>query len=181
MSKIGKKPIIIPEGVEVELNDKVLEIKSSKGELSFKVLPYLRAELEEGKIIFSLENNSKQARMNWGTMRALAQNAVLGVKDGFEKKLEIEGVGYRVNMEGETLVLNLGYSHPVRFDAPSGIKITAVKNLIQVSGLNKDLVGRVAAVIRALKPVEPYKGKGIRYQGEVVKRKAGKKVAGTAK
>ena len=179
MSKIGKKPIAIPDNVEARENDGFLNIKGRGGELSLKILPYLKTEIRDGEVSFSTLNNSKQARANWGTMRSLTQNAVTGVSKGFEKSLEIEGVGFRANLEGDTLVLNIGLSHPIKFNPPEGIKISVV-NTIMVSGINKELVGKSAAKIRSFRKPEPYKGKGIRYQGEVIRRKAGKKMAGAA-
>jgi large subunit ribosomal protein L6 len=181
MSKIGKKPIIIPEGVEVNLNDGVFLFKGKNGELSVKVLPFIKPELKDKTIVFGIQDNFKQAKANWGTMRSLAQNAVAGVSEGFSKSLIIEGIGCRAAMEGNSLVLSLGLSHPVKFNPAEGIKISVEKNIIKISGADKELVGRTAANIRALKKPEPYKGKGIRYENEVVRRKAGKKVAGTTK
>lgn len=181
MSKIGKKPVNIPEGIDVELNGGVLEFKKGKETVNLKVLPYIKAEIKDKAISFSPENNSKQARANWGTIRSLANNVVIGLTDGFSKVLELEGVGYRANMEGDALVLNLGLSHPVKFAAPKGVNISVNKNAITVSGIDKFAVGEAAAKIRKFKKVEPYKGKGIKYRGEIVKRKAGKKVTGTAK
>ncbi len=181
MSKIGKKPVAIPEGVEARINDGRLEFKGDKGHLEVRLLPFIRTEIKDRSILFQPENNSKQARSNWGTIRALASNAIIGVTRGFEKTLEIEGVGYRAGLEGDTLVLNLGFSHPVKINSPTGIKISVSKNTIKISGVDKNLVGKTAATVRALRKVEPYKGKGIRYQGEVVRRKAGKKVASATK
>ncbi len=181
MSKIGKKPITIPEKVEVQVDGKQLEIKGEKGALRFVLPPFVRAEKKDATLTFTPENNSKQAQASWGTARALAQNAIDGVTKEFEKTLELEGVGYRVLMEGATLVLHLGFSHPIKVSPPEGIKISVLKNTMTVSGINKDLVGRTAAQIRAFRKVEPYKGKGIRYKGEIVRRKAGKKVAGATK
>ncbi len=181
MSKIGKKPIVIPNNVEVEINDGFLDFKGSNGSSKIKIPSYIKAEIKEGNILFSPENNSKQARANWGTIRSLANNAIIGLTEGFSKNLEVEGIGYRANMEGENLVLNLGLSHPIKFTPPQGIKISTEKNTIKISGIDNALVGQVAAKIRAFKKPEPYKGKGIRYQGEIVRRKAGKKVAGTTK
>lgn len=181
MSKIGKQPVLIPEKVEVKIEGGRLEFKGEKGALGFKIHPFVKAELEDKTLTFTPLNNTKQAKASWGTARSLAHNAIMGVTRGFEKVLELEGVGYRVNMEGSVLVLSLGLSHPVKVNPPEGIKISVAKNTITVSGLDKDLVGRVAAGIRALKKVEPYKGKGLKYQGEIARRKAGKKVAGTTK
>ncbi len=179
MSKIGKKPIVIPNNVEVKINDGFLDFKGSNGASKIKIPSYIKAEIKEGNILFSPENNSKQARANWGTIRSLAYNAIVGLTEGFSKNLEVEGIGYRANMEGENLVLNLGLSHPIKFTPPQGIKISAEKNTIKISGIDNALVGQVAAKIRAFKKPEPYKGKGIKYQGEIIRRKAGKKVAGT--
>ncbi|MEK7114688.1 MAG: 50S ribosomal protein L6 [Patescibacteria group bacterium] len=181
MSKIGKKPIIIPDNVEFKINGGFLELKGAGGVISLKILPHIKVKSEDKTVSFVPENDSKQARANWGTIRALTFNAVVGVAQGFNKILEIEGVGFKANMEGDILVLNIGYSHPVKFVSPEGIKISVEKNTIKVSGIDKALVGETAAKIRALKKPEPYKGKGIKYQGEVIRRKAGKKVAGAAK
>jgi len=179
MSKIGKKSIIIPEGVKIEKNGNVLNVSGEKGSISLNILPYIEVVIKDKEIIFSaFQNNLKQSRANWGTMRALVYNAVLGVSRGWEKSLEVEGVGFRVGLEGEVLVLHLGLSHPIKFQPPHGIKISVSKNVITVFGVDKELVGLVAAKIRAFKKAEPYKGKGIRYQGEIIRRKAGKKVAG---
>ena len=180
MSKIGKKPIMIPENAEVEISGGILKFKGVNGSLDLKIPPYIKAEIKNNILLFSPENNSQETMANWGTARALSNNAILGVTQGFNKVLEIEGVGYRVNMEGDILILNIGFSHPVRFVPPDSIKISVGKNIIKVSGADKTLVGEIAAKIRALKKPEPYKGKGIKYQGEVIRRKAGKKVAGVA-
>ncbi|MDI6717520.1 MAG: 50S ribosomal protein L6 [Patescibacteria group bacterium] len=187
MSKIGKKPIIIPEGITVEKKDGVLEIKKENQILIVNALPYIVIEFtaikEDDKsknaVVFKPNSNLKQATANWGTIRALTQNAIDGLTKGFIKKLEIEGIGYRANIEGENLILNIGYSHPVKYIPKKGIKISIEKNVIIISGNEKALVGQTAAEIRAIKKPEPYKGKGIRYQGEIIKKKAGKK-AGTA-
>ncbi|HDH31274.1 MAG TPA: 50S ribosomal protein L6 [Candidatus Wolfebacteria bacterium] len=180
MSKIGKKPIEILEGIEVKINGGELELKGKKGEMSVKILPYVKIEIKDNQILFDIQVNSKQARANWGTIRSLVQNAVLGLNEGFTKILEINGVGYRAEMQGDDLILNIGLSHSVKVSSPENIKISVEKNIIKVFGVDKSIVGEIAAKIRACKKPEPYKGKGIRYQGEVVQRKAGKKVAGTA-
>ena len=179
MSKIGKKPIEIPQGVTVKVNDaNSIEFKGKEGAITLPVLTHTKVELKDSQIFISSDGDDSQSRANWGTMRALAQNAVTGVNGGFVKELEIQGVGYRVAMEGNNLVLNVGFSHPVKFQTPEGIKISIEKNFIKVFGVNKNSVGQAAAKIRAIKKPEPYKGKGIRYKGESVKLKAGKKVAG---
>lgn len=179
MSKIGKKPIIIPDGIDVKINDGNLEFKGGKGELIVRLLPYVKTEIKDNQIFFGIQNDFKQARANWGTTRALAQNAISGMSGAFEKILEIEGVGYRAEIKENDLLLFVGLSHPIKIVPPEGVKISVNKNIIKVSGIDKFLAGRTAAQIRAVKKPEPYKGKGIRYQGEIIRRKAGKKVAGT--
>ncbi|PIU98629.1 50S ribosomal protein L6 [Candidatus Wolfebacteria bacterium CG03_land_8_20_14_0_80_40_12] len=181
MSKIGKKPISIPDNVEVKISDGFFEFKKENVDLKLKILPYLKIEIKDKAISIGIKNNSKQAKSNWGTMRSLVNNTIIGIIKGFEKKLEIDGVGYRASMEKNDLVLNIGYSHPVKFVPPDGIKILVDKNTITISGVDKAIVGNTAAKIRALKKPEPYKGKGIRYQGEIIKRKAGKRVAAATK
>lgn len=180
MSKIGKQPIVLLEGVEAQIESKTLTVVGPKGTLTLLVLPFTAVRKEERQLMVVKEGEGTQARANWGTMRALAQNAVIGVHAGFEKLLEIQGIGYSAALEGQALLLRLGFSHPVRFALPEGITVAVEKNVIKISGIDKNLVGLVAAQIRALKKPEPYKGKGIRYQGEVVRRKSGKKVAGAA-
>ncbi len=177
MSKIGKKPIIIPKTVNVEINDGVLNVKGKSGEIILKILPHMKLELKDGVISVNIDDDSRIARTNWGTMRSLIQNAIIGIEEGFSKILEIEGVGYRATMEGDNLVLNIGFSHQVKIASPSGVKISVEKNTIKLFGIDKFLVGETAAKIRAMKKPEPYKGKGIRYQGEIIRRKEGKKAA----
>lgn len=181
MSKIGKKPIIIPKGTDVNISEDSLSISGKKGSLLLKILPYIKTNFDNETLTIEINSDIKQAYSNWGTMRALIQNAIIGVNDGFLKILEIEGVGYKASMDGKNLVLNLGFSHPVKIVPPDEIIITTEKNIIKVSGINKDLVGKIAADIRAMKKPEPYKGKGIRYQGEYIRRKEGKKAAGATK
>lgn len=179
MSKIGKRAIIIPDNVEVKISDGFLEFKSNSGVINLKILPFIKAEVKDKSVFFTPENNSKQTRTNWGTTRSLAYNAVIGLTEGFSRVLEIEGIGYRAALEGNTLVLNLGLSHPIKFVPPEGVKISVEKNVVKISGIDKALVSQVAAKIKAFKRPEPYKGKGIKYRGEIIRRKAGKKVAGT--
>ena len=181
MSKIGKKPIIIPEGTGMKINENNLSVSGEKGSLILKILPYIKAKLENKTLTVEADSDTKQARSNWGTMRALAQNAIIGVNKGFSKNLEIEGIGYRASMEGNNLILNLGFSHPVKITPPEEIIISIEKNVIKISGIDKGLVGKIASDIRSMKKPEPYKGKGIRYQGEFVRRKEGKKAAGATK
>ncbi len=179
MSKIGKKIIEIPQGVEIKQADGMLEFKGKGGTLSVAILPHITIKIEGTTLACDIgTSDDLQAKANWGTMRAIAQNAIIGVTEGFKKILEIPGVGFRANMEGQDLVLNVGFSHPVRFTTPVGAKITAEKNVITVSGVDKYLVGETAAKIRSIRKPEPYKGTGIKYKDEVIRRKAGKKVAG---
>ena len=179
MSKIGKKPLPIPAGVKVEVRGQVINFSGQAGDLAVPILDYLKTELKENELVFLPLAKHKQARANWGTMASLASNALEGVSQGFTKSLEIEGIGFKASMEGMTLVLNVGFTHRVKFAPPPGVKITVEKNIIKVSGVDKNLVGQAAAQIRKIKKPEPYKGKGIHYVGEVIRRKAGKKVAGT--
>ena len=180
MSKIGKQPIDIPEGVEVDIKDRQILIKGPKGELKRQIAEEVRVEIKDSQLIVSPIVENKKANALWGLTRALLFNMVRGVTEGFEKVLEIEGVGYRAALEGNKLILSLGFSHPVEVETPEGISFAVDKNKIKVSGIDKELVGRVAANIRALKKPEPYKGKGIRYEGEVIRRKAGKKAVAAA-
>ncbi len=185
MSRIGKNPVSIPEGVEVTLSGQDLKAKGKLGELEMRLHDEVSAVLEDvanddGKtqkiVRLSPKSNSRFARQVWPTMRTLVNNIVVGVSEGYEKKLEIHGVGYRANLQGSTLVLNLGFSHEVRFDVPQGVTVAVEKNTaISVSGIDKQLVGQVAANIRGFKKPEPYKGKGIRYADEYILRKEGKK------
>ncbi len=180
MSRIGKKPILIPENVEVKIKDAEAIIKGPKGEISQNILPQIRVETKEGRIFISQKKDDKNAKAFWGLTRALIANAVKGVTEGFEKKLEIEGIGLKASVEGENLILQMGFSHPVRVKTPEGIKFSVEKNIITISGINKEEVNQIAAKIRKVKPPEPYKGKGIRYQGEHVRRKLGKRAISTS-
>ena len=179
MSRIGKKPIEIPEGVDIKIDKQSITVKGPKGELSREFRPEIRVKIEAGKISVSVKRQTKQSKAFWGLTRALLANMVKGVVDGYEKKLEIHGLGYKAKMEEEELVLSVGFTHFVKMKPPKGIKILVEKNIIIVSGIDKELVGLIASKIRKVKPAEPYKGKGIRYQGEQIRRKAGKKVATT--
>ncbi len=175
MSRIGKNPVEIPTGVTVTIDKDLIVVKGPKGELSLSKMPVIEAKIEENRIIFSTEPKTKQINAAWGLMRALVSNMIKGVTVGFEKKLELVGVGYRAAQNGNGLTMNIGYSHPVNIAAPAGIQITVVDNQnITISGADKQLVGQVAAEIRKVRQPEPYKGKGIKYSTEVVRRKAGK-------
>ena len=175
MSRIGKKPIEIPSGVEVKIDGQKVTAKGPLGEESVEVRPEIAVKVEDNHIVLSKISDSREADALYGLFRTLVANAVHGVKEGFEKKLEIQGVGYRAQMQGTTLNMQLGYSHPVDVVPPKGITITVEANTkITVKGSNKQTVGDVAAEIRGKRPPEVYKGKGIRYEGEYIRRKAGK-------
>lgn len=180
MSLIGKQPIAIPDGVEVTINENHIKVKGLKGELDYHFLPQAKVSIENNMIKVGRANDSKEARSVHGLTRALINNMVTGVSKGFEKRLEIIGVGYRAQSNGKKITLNLGFSHPVEFEAFEGVTIEMDKdnkNVIVVSGINKQKVGEAAAQIRKFRPPEPYKGKGVRYTDEYVRRKAGKTAA----
>ena len=175
MSRIGKKPIEIPEGVEVSVASGNVSVKGPKGSLNLVLHPNVKLSLNDKNLDVQVDN--PEAGNNsalWGLHRALIANMVKGVKDGFEKKLEISGVGFRAAVAGNKIVLNLVFSHPVELQIPEGVIAVVEKNIISVSGIDRQAVGQFAAVIRSQKPPEPYKGKGIKYEDEVVRRKAGK-------
>lgn len=175
MSRIGKRPVTIPTGVSVEINDHLVVVKGPKGQLSREFRPEVSLVMEENEITVNRANDEKFVRSLHGLSRTLLSNMVVGVSTGFTKQLELVGVGYRAQMAGSKLVLNMGYSHPVEFDPPKGIEFAVDgTNKVRVMGIDKQLVGDLAADIRAVRPPEPYKGKGIKYQGEVIRRKAGK-------
>jgi len=175
MSRIGKKPIDIPQGVEVKIEGQTVTAKGPQGTETVEVRPEIKVEQKENQIVLSKVGESRETDALYGLSRTLVANAIQGVKDGFEKKLEIQGVGYRANMEGKNLNLALGYSHPVVVEPPAGITISVEANTkITVKGSNKQTVGDVAAFIRSKRPPEVYKGKGVRYEGEYIRRKAGK-------
>jgi large subunit ribosomal protein L6 len=180
MSRIGKKIIQIPSGVDVKINNNLIVVKGPKGELSRELINKVSAEVKEGKLLIGLKENEKDDSALWGTSQALINNMILGASKGFEKKLTFEGVGYKAAVNGNKLVLSLGFSHPVEIDTPKGIEFKVEKNAIIISGIDKHLVGQIAANIRLKRKVEPYKGKGIRYEKEIVRRKAGKKAVASA-
>lgn len=180
MSRIGAQPIPVHAGVRVEIADNVIVVTGPKGTLRRAIVREVAVAVEGDTIVISPRGSSRQTPALWGLTRALIANMVHGAESGFEKKLEFEGVGYRAAMEGAALVMQLGFSHPVRYDPPEGITLKVERNTITVSGADKEAVGLAAATIREFKRPEPYKGKGIRYQGEVIRRKAGKKGATTA-
>lgn len=178
MSRIGKKPIEVPSGVTMTVDGQNVKAKGSKGELSFTVPASVKVEQSDGTISVTLAEDTKQARAMWGLSRTMIANLIEGVTNGFTKTLEIQGVGYRAAMKGKDLQLNLGFSHEVIYKAPEGISLAVAgqkAELVTVTGIDKQTVGQVAAEIRGYRPPEPYAGKGVRYQGEYVFRKEGKK------
>lgn len=176
MSRIGKQPVPLAQGVKVQIEDNVVTVTGPKGTLSREVVnPNIRITQDDGALVITRTDDEKEQRSMHGLYRTLISNMVTGVSTGFTKTLEIQGVGYRVQKQGSNLQLNVGFSHPVEVLAPTGITLDVEgNNRILVSGIDKEQVGQVAANIRKIRPPEPYKGKGIRYQGEVVRRKAGK-------
>ena len=174
MSRIGKLPIQIPTGVTITVDQGLVSVTGPKGTLSQEVLSHVDVTIEDGVLKVSRKSDEKVAKAQHGLMRALINNLVVGVSKGFEKKLELNGVGFRVNGGGQAINMTLGFSHPVEYKAQEGISLTVEKNIITVSGIDKQKVGQVAAEIRALKKPEPYKGKGIKYIDEQIIRKAGK-------
>lgn len=178
MSRIGKQPIVIPAGTEVKLVKGELIVRGPKGELREKLNSLIIVTLAEGLITISVANQDvKKERSLWGLGRTLVNNMIEGVNKEYEKKLEINGVGYKANLAGNKLTINAGYSHPVEYILPEGISAEVVTNTITVRGINKYLVGETAAEIRKIRKPEPYKGKGIKYSDEVIRRKAGKTAA----
>lgn len=175
MSRIGLKPIVLPEGVEVKVDGTLVQVKGPKGELTRNVHEEMTVVIEENTVTVKRPSEEKLHRSLHGTTRSLIQNMIEGVRNGFEKQLEISGVGYRAQMQGKKLIVGAGYSHPVEIEPEEGIEIEVPKNTeIIVKGIDKELVGATAANIRAIRSPEPYKGKGIRYKGEHVRRKEGK-------
>ncbi len=176
MSRIGKRPVELPSGVEATLAGQTVSVKGPKGTRSFKATDDVSLTLDDGAITVAPRGSSKRARQQWGMSRTMVENLVIGVTKGFRRELEIQGVGYRAQMQGDVLKLALGYSHDVNFDVPAGVTVTAPKQTeIVVEGSDEQQVGQVAANIRGWRPPEPYKGKGIRYKGEFIFRKEGKK------
>ncbi len=176
MSRIGKKSIVVPDGVTASLDGQKVIAKGPKGELSFVVNDDVLVKMEDGELKVDPKSNSKTARSQWGMTRTMISNILAGVKDGFEKKLEINGVGYRAAMQGNKLQLSLGFSHEVLYEVPEGVDVKVPKPTeIVVSGFDKQKVGQVAAEIRKYRPPEPYKGKGVKYADEYIFRKEGKK------
>lgn len=175
MSRIGKQIIQIPQGVTVETVEGFIIVKGPKGELKKVLNPIVKVNITDSEVTVKVDNeNDKKERSLWGTFASHIKNMVVGVTEGYKKQLEINGVGYRVAMQGKDLKMEVGFSHSVIFDVPEGITLTVEKNLITIEGIDKELVGQISAEIRAIKKPEPYKGKGIKYVDEVIRRKAGK-------
>jgi large subunit ribosomal protein L6 len=176
MSRVGKNPVTVPSGVELKIDGSTVSAKGKLGLLSYEFTDEVAVKLEDGKVTVTPANDTKKARALWGTTRARIQNLVDGVNEGFKKDLEIVGVGYRAQVQGKSLNLQLGFSHDVNYPIPEGIQIKCEKpTSIEISGADKQLVGQVAAEIRGYRPPEPYKGKGVRYADEYILRKEGKK------
>jgi len=176
MSRIGNAPVAIPDGVTLSMDADVITVKGSKGELHTKVPSSVDVSIDDKVVKFSAKASDNQSRSHWGTTRAHVANMVEGVSNGFTKKLEINGVGYRAAMQGNKLVLNLGFSHPVEMEIPTGLKVAVENNTtIVISGADKQLLGQFASEVRAKRPPEPFKGKGVKYAGEHIVRKEGKK------
>ena len=176
MSRVGNNPVEVPSGVEVTVNGGIVAAKGKLGRLEYEATTDVSVALEDGKVVVKPVDETKRARSMWGTARSRIQNLVTGVSEGFHKDLEISGVGYRAQVQGKTLVLQLGYSHDVNYPIPEGIEIKCEKpTSIAISGADKQRVGQVAAEIRAYRKPEPYKGKGIKYANEIILRKEGKK------
>ena len=181
MSRLGKIPINLPSGTQARLEENFLIISGPKGELKQKLHNLIKLEIADNNIKVTTTGQDKQAMSLWGLFRSLIKNMVIGVNQEYEKKLEINGIGYRAAVSGDKLTLNIGFSHPVIYQLPAGIKAATEANQITISGIDKQLVGDVAARIRKIRKPEPYKGKGIKYIDEVIRRKAGKTAAKTEK
>ena len=176
MSRVGKNPIIIPEGVKIELNDNLITITGPRGSQSWLIHANIKAEVKDNTVLVDRIDSTTLSRSVHGTTRQILSNMVVGVSDGFEKELEIVGVGYQASLEGDRLRLQIGYSHDIYFDLPDGISVTADRTIIKINGVDKQLVGSVASKIRSFRKPEPYKGKGIRYKDEHIRIKQGKTV-----
>jgi len=174
MSRIGKKPVVIPSGVQVTLKDAMMTVKGPKGELKQSMPPLVQVKVDKSQVQVTRQSDEPPARAQHGLVRALLQNMIDGVTKGFERKLEINGVGYKAEVAGQKLTLALGYSHPIVFELPKGISAKVEKNLLTLNGSDRGMLGQTVAKIRGFRPPEPYKGKGIKYVEEFIKRKVGK-------
>jgi large subunit ribosomal protein L6 len=178
MSRVGKQPIAVPGGIDVSIKDRTVTVKGPKGELSFEFSPLVEVKQDNNEVVVTRVNETKEARAMHGTVRSIIDNMIIGVKDGYKKELEINGVGFRAQLQGKTVTMSLGYSHPIVFEVPDGIDVTVPEaTRIVVEGCDKQMVGQVSARLRSFYPAEPYKGKGVKYKGEQIRRKAGKTVA----
>jgi large subunit ribosomal protein L6 len=175
MSRLGKTPIVLPEKVEVKIVDGVVHVKGPKGTLTFPVTAGIGVKAEDGKLLVKVDESAQVENRHYGLARALINNLIIGVSKGFEVRLSLIGVGYRAQVQGQTLDLQLGFSHPTKLQIPKGVNVAVDKSvLISITGIDKHLVGQFAASVRSMRPPEPYKGKGIRYENEFVRKKAGK-------
>jgi len=178
MSRIGKQPISMPDGVTVEVSGQTVTVKGAKGEAAYTAPECIAVAIEDGGVVVSRTDDTKHGKAMFGTVRSLINNMVIGVSQGYRKDLAIEGVGYKAQMNGQEIVLSLGYSHEINYSIPDGVKVDVQGGTtVSVEGIDKQLVGQVAARIRDYAPAEPYKGKGVRYVGEQIRRKEGKAVA----
>ncbi len=177
MSRIGKQPVIIPSGIDVKLDGAVLKFKKGNVEKALDTKDLVNVKVENGEISFAPKGEDRQSKAFWGTFRSLANNIVIGLTKGYEKKLEINGVGYRAAVKGNVLELQLGFSHPINYEFSKDVSIAVEKNLITIKGDDKQVIGQIAAEIRGFRPPEPYKGKGVKYADEIIVRKAGKTAA----
>ncbi|MBN2824011.1 MAG: 50S ribosomal protein L6 [Campylobacterales bacterium] len=174
MSRVGKKPVAIANGIEVSVDGSVVVAKKGKLEKQLETHGRVAIEVNDKEVVFTKVGETKESAAYWGTYRALFNNIIVGLDQGFQKSLEINGVGYRASIQGKTLVMQLGYSHDINYDIPEGLEITVDKNVVTIKGTDKQVVGQVAAEIRGFRPPEPYKGKGVKYSNEKIIRKAGK-------
>ncbi len=180
MSRIGKKPIEIKDGVKIEVKDGAASVTGPKGNLVFKFSPEMEVKISEKEVSVIKKGNSNNAEALWGTTARIIENMIKGVTEGYQKQLELNGVGFRMALQGKKINMALGFSHPVVVEIPEGIEVKIENNILTVSGIDKQKVGQFAASIKALKKVEPYKGKGFKYVGEIVRRKEGKKSGTTS-
>jgi len=177
MSRVGKEPVVIPGGIDVSLDGTEIVVKKGNAEKRLETHGRVKVEIKENEVVISRNGEDKQSSAYWGTYRSLLNNVVIGLDKGFTRSLEINGVGYRAAVNGKTLELQLGFSHPIEYTIPEGLDVKVDKNIITISGDDKQAVGQAAAEIRAFRPPEPYKGKGVKYTDEVIIRKAGKTAA----
>ncbi|MBS3809448.1 MAG: 50S ribosomal protein L6 [Desulfobacterales bacterium] len=174
MSRVGKKPIPVPEKTKINYKEGVLTVEGPKGTLARSIHPAVTLDVDDSRVMVTVDRDDKKTKALWGTTRAQVANMITGVSRGFERVLEIHGIGYRAELKGKTLELHLGYSHPINFELPEGIEASVDKATIRLSGIDKELLGFAASSIRQMRPPEPYKGKGVKYAEEQIQRKAGK-------